>query len=478
MTSRWCLGLLLAALLLVSGARAEDGDVKAEEEGAEYFYDEEGEEAASTHVPVFTSKSQELTVKEGDNVTLPCLVDMLGGAVLVWKTSTDTFFTSTVKVTTDERFSLEAAGDQGSSMVITGVTGSDAKTYECQIPSNPPVSLQHTVIVQSPPMVTVTPKEQVLVVAEGQQVHLACDATGSPQPTVTWTKKGGLLPYGEKKHTGARLDIASVESGHLGVYVCTAENGVGEPQVRHIRLEVEFAPQINVTSEMVHTGPGREARIECTVHGQPMPTVEWFRVQDTPLDAAHFERYEEGHRYGLKIASVREGDLGVYSCQAANKLGKQTSMVHLTGKPESVMVTSEPNGIEKSTYTIAFSVESYSPLLEYKVLYKQVKEEGAEEAADWQEEVASYQGDAAGDSSATYTVRQQLSELQPASVYQALVTARNQYGWTQPGEQSFRFSTLGAKALVAESRTPNSAVAARAGIVCFLAALLSLVALL
>ena len=44
----------------------------------EYIFDEEAEEAASSHVPKFTSQSVTKVVKEGDTVTLPCLVDKLG----------------------------------------------------------------------------------------------------------------------------------------------------------------------------------------------------------------------------------------------------------------------------------------------------------------------------------------------------------------------------------------------------------------
>ena len=48
----------------------------------------------------------------------------------------------------------------------------------------------------------------------------------------------GLLPYQEKKHDGERLVIPAVKGAHMGEYSCTVENGVGEPVVEHIRLEV------------------------------------------------------------------------------------------------------------------------------------------------------------------------------------------------------------------------------------------------
>ena len=56
--------------------------------------------------------------------------------------------------------------------------------------------------------------------------------------SVVWPCQGGLLPYQEKKQTGERLIIPAVKGAHMGDYFCTADNGVGEPVVEHIRLEV------------------------------------------------------------------------------------------------------------------------------------------------------------------------------------------------------------------------------------------------
>ena len=50
--------------------------------------------------------------------------------------------------------------------------------------------------------------------------------------------QGGLLPYQEKKHDGERLVIPAVKGEHMGDYSCTVDNGVGQPVVEHIRLEV------------------------------------------------------------------------------------------------------------------------------------------------------------------------------------------------------------------------------------------------
>ncbi|XP_037072288.1 protein amalgam-like [Pollicipes pollicipes] len=401
---------------------------------------------------------------------------------------------SSISQSTDKRFKLESKGKHGSNLVINDVMARDSGNYECMITSNPPVSLKHSVQVQYAPVVTTRPEGGVLVVEEGQQVTLACEADGRPEPTVTWTKMEGLLPYGEKKHTGDHLDIAAVESDHMGHYVCTVDNGVGSPVEKHIHLEVnsqadlqQIAPQIahRLNNEVVHTAPPPVTRpqLECSIHGRPMPEVEWYRVKRTALDEDHYQRYQEGHLYGIRIAEVRDSDLGVYSCQAVNELGKLAATVLLTGKPKPAIIRSKPNGNQRETYALRWSMESFAPLLEYKILYKRVSDKG--ESA-WQEVVSAYPNRSDNSTMVVHKMTMMLPELQPASVYEVLVTARNKYGWSEQPDTTFRFSTLGANAKTANPKGGEALVspkgtgaaeAPRAGVACLLMLLMPLRAL-
>ncbi|XP_043217102.1 protein amalgam-like isoform X2 [Amphibalanus amphitrite] len=439
--------LLLAAVLLEAAvAYPED----------EYIFDEEAEETVSSHVPKFTSQPLDLAVKAGDTVTLPCRVDKLGDAVVVWRAGDQTLFTGDYKTTSDSRYSLQDPGQLGNSLVIAGVDQKDSPEYQCQISSSTPINLKHHVRIQVPPTITVRPESRIKVVEEGNEVVLECIASGFPVPIVTWTKKGDLLPYQEKKHTGKRLVIPAVKGAHVGDYFCTAENGVGDPATEHIRLEVNFPPQVEVDNDIVYTGAGHEAAVECNVKGQPLPVVSWFRVKGTPLDGPHYQQYQEGYRYGVRIASVRDEDLGVYNCQAENAIGKDTGIVHLTGKPKPVKVLSDPNGNDKDMFNIRWSVESYAEPIEYKILYRKIQEAG-EPDQDWNElEVAYVAAPGRAEDSIVYSQKAMLKSLESAAVYQAIVTARNQYGWSEASD-TFRFSTLGAKALISEKPSGNSA---------------------
>ena len=47
-----------------------------------------------------------------------------------------------------------------------------------------------------------------------------------------------MLPSGEKSMAGVSINIPDVSRHHTGLYICTAENGVGHPSAAEIDLQV------------------------------------------------------------------------------------------------------------------------------------------------------------------------------------------------------------------------------------------------
>ena len=56
---------------------------------------------------------------------------------------------------------------------------------------------------------------------------LTCNATGEPQPEITWSKSEGSLPESRTVRHDAQLTILNVTLNDSGLYVCTAVNSVG-----------------------------------------------------------------------------------------------------------------------------------------------------------------------------------------------------------------------------------------------------------
>jgi len=240
-------------------------------------------------------------------------------------------------------------------------------------------------------------------------------------------------------------------------------------------------------SDKVHTGEGYEAQLICKVHGQPLPTVTWARSDGAALDPGHHRQEHEADAYSVSIDSVKDSDLGTYSCRAKNSLGTAVAAIQVSGKPTEVVVSSEPNGVDRETYTMHWQVESYAPIEEYKVTYEvtQSGSEGEKEERKW-EQVIVAAPPADGATSVMYKYTYVLRELQPATIYEATVTARNKYGWSHEPSKPFKLSTYGAESPAADliggealgSKDPNSAATVRTGLLVSLASLLALVAVL
>ena len=91
------------------------------------------------------------------------------------------------------------------------------------------------------------------------------------------------------------------------------------------------APEIEVDKSWVHGGVGYESVISCIVHGDPQPSVLWYR-ETMVLDRNNNRMMEQfGIRHRLVIASVSEQDFGNYSCLAENNIGKSRGFIELSG---------------------------------------------------------------------------------------------------------------------------------------------------
>ena len=66
-----------------------------------------------------------------------------------------------------------------------------------------------------------------LMAEEKQNVTIACNATGQPQPSITWSKALGSLPKDKAAVKNGALTIYDVAKNDGGIYMCKAENILG-----------------------------------------------------------------------------------------------------------------------------------------------------------------------------------------------------------------------------------------------------------
>jgi hypothetical protein len=241
-------------------------------------------EAAVFVNPVILTESKNIIVDVGTTIRLECIVDQLPDAIsLIWKrpdAATNQILAIGEYIQVPEiKSRANVESDENGSILTIGVaTVDDAGTYQCDlgIPGEKSSgSLKHTVSIRVAP--TITKHSQTYIETEkGQMVTMECRATGSPVPTVKWTRLGkGTMPDGKAELIGEMFTIRNVNRHHAGEYRCSADNGFSKGATKDIDLRVLYKPEIVVEEVFVHTKTGNEAELVCNVHGFPHPTVEW-----------------------------------------------------------------------------------------------------------------------------------------------------------------------------------------------------------
>jgi neuronal growth regulator 1 len=205
---------------------------------------------------------------------------------------------------------------------------SDEGRYQCQVVADliNVITADVDLKVKVPPVMN--NETEPLVMAEvGKVAELTCEADGFPSPKIIWKKQDGtLLPNGDESYTNGKMVVSKVKREDRGIYVCTAENGVGANQDRVITFQVGFSPNIEVPKPRVPQAPYYEVHLVCLIQAYPPPAIQWIKNDEHLKNGAnhlitHFASADDLTTSTLKIYSVSEDDYGKYSCDAANRYG-------------------------------------------------------------------------------------------------------------------------------------------------------------
>ncbi|KAM8788626.1 basement membrane-specific heparan sulfate proteoglycan core protein isoform 1-T1 [Rhynchonycteris naso] len=238
--------------------------------------------------------------------------------------------------------------DSHTILQITSAKPSDAGTYVC-LAQNALGTAQKRVevIVDTGDATPGAPQVQVeeveLTVEAGHTATLRCSATGSPTPTIHWSKLRSPLPW-QHKLEGDTLIIPRVAQQDSGQYICNATSPVGHAEAT-ILLHVESPPYATTVPEHASVRAGEMLQLQCLAHGTPPLTFQWSRVGGS-LPERVTARNEV-----LRFEPVAPEDSGRYRCQVTNKVGSAEAfaVVLVQGSAGSLPATTIPAG---STPTI------------------------------------------------------------------------------------------------------------------------------
>ncbi|KAK6966048.1 basement membrane-specific heparan sulfate proteoglycan core protein, partial [Biomphalaria glabrata] len=166
-------------------------------------------------------------------------------------------------------------------------------------------------------------------VQEGQRVELVCVVTGSPRPTIKWTKGNtDTLPPHIITDREGRLIIESVSPSDRAAYYCIAENYVGTSRTRATILVLPATvARVIVRRADIIAIVGQSEQMVCETDGTGV-TLQWSREGGLPPGA----RQSGGV---LTLTNIQPSFAGTYLCTGISitgtVIGRATSRLTVTG---------------------------------------------------------------------------------------------------------------------------------------------------
>ncbi|XP_018898204.1 lachesin isoform X2 [Bemisia tabaci] len=433
---------------------------------------------APTETPSFGINGTSYKAKVQDTIVLPCEVKNRGNYVLVWKRGKSgvVLTAGATKVYPDERIHLV----DGYNLEIRDIKTADAGDYVCQVVTIQPMEITHTLEILVPPEIKRDESRGSLEVNKGASIILECPAEGNPVPKITWSRKNNNLRNDMMNYEGRTLKIENVSRHDAGIYVCTADNKVGRAATQEYKVKVLYPPEIEVEKSWVHSGEGYEALLVCIVHAEPLAEVVWYKgtLRLEPNEGRRLEI--RGSRHILVLTKVQASDFGNYSCVADNSFGKSRAHLELSGIANPASFLSFPKGLLRDSYNISWSVDSYTPIEEFKLFFRKIPKNGSSSQTqgpnsnkrptrrqDYNSTTGSWNAYAynrlhSGWNDITLPVQPSesftkkmwytIKNLEPAAQYEAQVQAKNRFGWNQISDK-FSFSTRGESNSVYDSQS-------------------------
>ncbi|KAK0168974.1 hypothetical protein PV327_002730 [Microctonus hyperodae] len=387
--------------------------------------------------PEILSKPMVIDVRPGDNVELPCHTVNAEDLVLVWKKDgVPLYFGGTLMEKSLEK-KIKKKPDH--SLVIYNITKNDASdNYTCSILSGDrTIQVIHRIHVVNKPNETAANDHPIRVIPgkrvevnENESVTIGCETKHPSKTEIKWSHKGERLHNGEivKEH-GNYITIKHATRHHSGRYQCLAEDGSEKPAHEAIEVVVKYSPVIEVDHEVVHTGMEQTTQLTCKVFAHPRAKVSWFKDQKEIKNKKDKRiLHEDKAMRTLTIEHTTKHDLGTYTCVATNQLGEVSKEIIVTATPAKPKFIGGEIADDETTIILKWHVESFSPILEYKLEYRQKGD------TEWKSVMPNVQN---GDGT-LFTVEHALENLQPGMSYEAKLAAKNDFGWS-PLSASHKF---------------------------------------
>ncbi|PFX13123.1 Hemicentin-1, partial [Stylophora pistillata] len=284
-----------------------------------------------------------------------------------------------------DRFNLTWIS-QRLTLVIFNVTASyDASNgaFDCELGTNKGSWSRHIrlKIIEPTKIVGVTSDQDVCVDAK---VTLSCNATGKPEPNITWTR---VWENGTDSRALQSKDGYFVKdnfgNSSSGTYRCAAFNGVGEPVNQTVKVIAKYSvPKVKVVRSSNVVLEGNAYSLSCEATGDRITKFTWIKVSNNLSSDGHI----------LDFSNIDRNDAGVYKCEASNRCGRKTKTETLivSFKPDNVtleMNTTENNGCNDLWVNFTCNSSEASPPVHNYLLLKNETEVSFNQKGTWIEKI-------------------------------------------------------------------------------------------
>ncbi|KAF2367998.1 Laminin G domain [Trinorchestia longiramus] len=310
----------------------------------------------------------------------------------------------------------QSASDYNGELVIPNAQPEDSGLYLCRIETSEGYSGEATSRIQilrtyNVPTVRIEPDRQT--VNQGSTAEVRCIASGSPQPTISWSKVNSQFGRGVSVD-GDVLRINVAEISDRGMYVCDARNSGGSARaVTVIEVERREPPSVKMYPEAQQSlQPGNTALFQCHLTGGiPMPEITWTRSDGRPM-TPNTEIKPGGI---ITFNQVTGNEKGTYICTARNDAGevRSTAVLDVVALP---------------SISIQPSLSPYQVLEGSRVRLECSASGDPAPIVAWQLLRTNYPTDLAGRSLSPSTVEYEIQSIRPEEAGTYRCTATNSAG--------------------------------------------------
>ncbi|XP_075228407.1 hemicentin-1-like isoform X2 [Lycorma delicatula] len=210
---------------------------------------------------------------------------------------------------------------ENGTLLIKSVNNDYAGNYEC-VASNAAGYDNKLIKVETFTRPEILPGPSKVDGIVDKSIELECKTAGNPTPTVSWFRFGrpNPLPSSQITSTGSYV-IKNVTIQDEGSYICKAENVAGSATWA-TSLNIIVPPKIISLPAEFYIMENQIIEIYCEVSGKPLPTVKWFRNNESVGDIVGVD--------SVLRFTASKSDEGIYTCVAYNDGGSDSKNSSVT----------------------------------------------------------------------------------------------------------------------------------------------------